>query len=161
MADSEEEAVDSDVVAFLVGLALALHEVSTLHAVLAEESESVVLVENLDLLVLLHALAHHVRCTQVRLAHNHVHLLAETSQIESLLARCVAAAHYGNGALAVEEAVACGTCAHALSVVLLLVVESEIFGTCSGSDDHGVSLNLHARVSCEHVRLLREVDLCD
>lgn len=60
VTDGEEEAVDGDVVMFLVSLTLALNDVSTLYAVLTEETLGVVLIENLNLLVVLHALLHNV-----------------------------------------------------------------------------------------------------
>ena len=60
VTDGEEEAVDGDVVMFLVSLTLALNDVSTLYAVLTEEALGVVLIENLNLLVVLHALLHNV-----------------------------------------------------------------------------------------------------
>ena len=60
VTDGEEEAVDGDVVMLLVSLTLALNDVSTLYAVLTEEPLGIVLIENLNLLVVLHALLHNV-----------------------------------------------------------------------------------------------------
>ena len=127
MANGKEETVNRQVVAFLVCLALALHHVYSFNTVLAIQAKGVVLIEYLYLLVLLDTLFHHVRGTEIRLAHYHVHLLAQSGQIGCFLARGVAATNNGNGLLAIEEAVACGACAHALPVVFLLVVESKIF----------------------------------
>ena len=81
---------------------------SPLYAVLAKESQRVVLEQNLDILALHHALLHHLRSAQEGLAHNHVDLLAESGQIECILARGISAANDGYGLLAVEESVACG-----------------------------------------------------
>ena len=145
----------------LVCLALALNEVCTLNAVLAKETFGVVLVEYFDLLVVLNALAHNVRSTQIRLAYNHVHLLAQTCQVESLLASCITTAYNGNRTLAIEESVACGAGAHALTVILLLVVQTKILGTGTGCYDYCISLNLDSRISGEHVWLRRKVGLYD
>ena len=161
MADSEEESVYSYVVMSLVCLALALNEVCTLNAILAKETLGVMLVEYFDLVVVLNALAHNVRSTQIRLAYNHVHLLAQTCQIESLFTSSVATAYYGYSALAIEESVACGAGAHALTVVLLLVVQTKILGAGTCCYDYCISLNLHSSISSEHVWLCRKVSLYD
>ena len=151
MADSQEEAVDGQVVALLVGFALAAHHVSSLHAVFAIEAQRVVLEEYLDVLGLLHAALHHLRSTEEGLAHDHVHLLGQSGQVERLLAGGVATTHYGHRAFAVEETVAGGACRHTHAVVFLLVVEAQVFGRGSCGDDHRVGGYLHAAVGGEDI----------
>ena len=76
MADGQEETVDGQVVALLIGLTLTPHKMSALHTILAIKAQCVGFVENLDLGVLLHAFAHDVGGAQERFAHNHIDLLA-------------------------------------------------------------------------------------
>ena len=75
MADGEEESVDGNVDHLLVGFALAFHQVSTLDTVLTKQSHGVVLKQYLNILGILHALLHHFRGTEERLAHDEVDLL--------------------------------------------------------------------------------------
>ena len=82
-------------------------------------------------------------------------------EIVSLLAGSVAASYDSHCLLAIEESVACGTCAHAQSVVFFLVVKTEIFRACSGGDNHRVCLNLVTAVGCKQVRSFGEVCLDD
>jgi len=110
MADGKEESVDRQVVAFLVGLTLALHQMSTFYTILTIESYGIMLVQYFNLRVLLHALFHDVRCSEEWLSYYHVYFLTQPSQISCLLACRVAAAHDGNNLLAIEESVAGGTC---------------------------------------------------
>ena len=109
MTDGEEEAVDGNVNHLLIGLALALHEMSTLNPVFTEEAQRVVLEQNLDVLTIHHALLHHLRSAQEWLAHNEIDLLADSAQVERILAGRIATAYHGYGLLAIEESVAGGT----------------------------------------------------
>ena len=49
VTDSEEESVDGNVIVLLIGFALALHYMSSLNTVVAEETGDIVFEENLDL----------------------------------------------------------------------------------------------------------------
>ena len=60
MTNSQEEAVDGNIDQFLVGFALTLHQMSTLHTILAEEPQRVVFKEHLNVLTFHHALLHHL-----------------------------------------------------------------------------------------------------
>ena len=108
MADGEEESVDLDVDHLFVGLALALHKVGTLDAVLAEEADGVVLKQNLDVLAFADTLLHDLRGAQEGLAHNEVDLLGQSAEVEGVLAGSVATTNDGHRLLAIEESVAGG-----------------------------------------------------
>ena len=60
MSDSQEETVDGQVVALFVCLAFSLDEVSTFDTVFSIESQRVVFIENLNLLIAFNALLHDV-----------------------------------------------------------------------------------------------------
>ena len=74
MTNGQEEAINSHIVTAFVSLAQALHQVYTLHAIIAIESHSIVFKEHLNLFVVQHALLHNLRGTQVGLAYNQIDL---------------------------------------------------------------------------------------
>ena len=157
MADGQEEAVDGHVVALFVGLAHALHQMHAFHAVLAIEAHGIVLEQHLDLLVVHHALLHHLRRTQIGLAHDEVHLAGEAGQVGSLFAGRVATAHNGHHLLAVEEAVARGTGAHAHAGIFLLVLQAQVLGRGACGDDEGLGFEYLLVVDGYLVGLCAEV----
>ena len=128
MADGQEESVDGQVVERFVGFSLALDKVDTLHAVLSIESYGIVLEQDFDFGIIGHALLHDVGGTQVVLSDNHVDFRTKLGQIGGLFACGVASANHGHDLLAVKESVAGGTGRDALTIVLLLVFQTEIFG---------------------------------
>ena len=132
MADGEEEAVDLDVEVVFLRCALLAHDVSALHAVLAEEAHGVAFKEDLDVLLVSHPLLHNVGGAEIVLADNEIYLVGESGEVEGLLACGVAATHYSHVFLSIEEAVASGACAHAEASVFLLVGETEISCRRSG-----------------------------
>ena len=133
MADGQEEAVDGQVVAALVGFALAVHQVRAFYAVFAVQAQRVGFEEHLDFLVLHHAVLHGLRCTQKGLTHDEVDFLG---QVSGLFAGSVAAAHHSHGLFAVEKAVARGAGTDALTAVFLFIGQTEeaCAGTC-GNDE--------------------------
>ena len=157
VADGEEEAVDGQIVVTLIGFATSCHQVGTLYAVVAIESFGVVLVEDFYLWIFLDAASHDVGSAEVGLAHNHIDLGAEVGQIGCLFAGGVAAAHYSHHLLAVEEAVAGGASRHTHAVVLLLIGQTQVFGTGAGGYDDGVGLYLSAVVDGHDVGTLGQV----
>ena len=88
--------------------------------VVAQHFGGVVFEEHFDVGGVHHAVLHRLRGAQVGFAYDHVDLPADRSQIGGLLAGSVAAAHDRHVLLAVEEAVAGGAGAHALSPVFRL-----------------------------------------
>ena len=146
MADGEEEAIDSDIDKLLVGLATTTDEMGALDTVVTEETEGVVLEEDLDILAVADALLHHLRGTQEGLADDEIDLLADATEIEGILAGGVATTDDGNDLLTVEEAIAGGTGRDTLTHVLGLVGESEVLGGGSGGDDNGVGEDLLAGI---------------
>ena len=145
----------------LVGLALALHQMNTFHSVLAIETCCVVLEEDFDVLCRLHAVLHHLGCTEEWLAHDEIDLLAKSRKIESVFAGCVTTTHHGAHLLAIEEAVACGTGANALSAIFLFVFQSQILGTGTRCNNHGVGRDFSTIVYCQYIRFFAKIHLCD
>ena len=93
--------------------------------------------QHLDLLVVHHTLLHHLRRTQIGLAHDEVHLAGQAGQVGSLFASRVATAHNGHHLLAVEEAVARGTGTHTHAGIFLLVLQAQVLGRGACGDDDG------------------------
>ena len=122
VSDSQEEAIDRYVTLSLLGRPLFIYEVSTLHAIVAKESDRVVLKEHLYVLPCEESLLHHLRGAQMILAHDQVDLLSETRQVERLLTSRVATAHDSDTLLAIEEAVARSACRDAHASILRLIV---------------------------------------
>ena len=81
----------------------------SLDAFFTEETDGVVLEEDLDVLALHDTLLHHLGGTEEGLAHDEIDLLGKSAEVEGILAGGVAAAHDGHGLLAIEEPVAGGT----------------------------------------------------
>ena len=128
MADGKEKAVDVDVEHFFLICALKLHQVRAFHKLLTEKPHGVGVVENFNVFFLVHTLLHSGRRTQIRFAHNHIHLLGKVAQIVSLFASSVATTYYSHHFLAVEETVASGTSRHAHACIFLLIGKTEILG---------------------------------
>ena len=149
VANGEEEAVDGQVVAFLIGLAFAAHHMGSLHTAFAIEANGVVFEEHFYLLVLEDALLHHIAGAQIGFANDEVYLLAELGKIDGFLAGCVATAHNSHCLLAIEEAVAGGTGRHTHAIVLLLVVEA----VGSQRSVNTVSARLQALTYCRRCRI--------
>ena len=116
-------------------------------------------VENFNFGIFLHTAAHDIGSAQIGFAYDHIDLTAQAGEIDGLLAGCIATAHYGYHLLAVEESVAGGTCRNSLAIVFLLVGKSQVFGTGTRGDDHGVGLYLIAAIGGEAVRTAGEVGL--
>ncbi len=159
MAYAEEEAVDGEVVATLLLGAYMLHEVRAFDKFCSVEAYGVGVEEHVDIFFLLDATLHHLGCAQERFAHDEIYLRGEVAEIESFLTCGVASAHYCNLALAVEEAVACGACRDAESVVFLFVLKAEIFGRRAGGDDYGLGLDGETSVGGGYEGTLGEVDV--
>ena len=59
VTDSQEKTVNGNIYQLFIGLALALYQMSTFYPVFSEEADSIMFVQNLDVLALHHALLHH------------------------------------------------------------------------------------------------------
>ena len=151
MANGKEEAVDGDIHKLLVRFTFAFDQMGAFHAILAIETEDVVLEEDLDVLCGLHTLLHHLRGTEEGLAHNEIHLFGEAAQIEGILTGRISTSYDGYRLLTIEEAIAGGTGRDTLTVVLAFVVESQVLGRGSCGDYHGVGLNLRPVVGSADV----------
>ena len=161
MTDGKEETVNGQVIAFLIGLSESFDHMGTLHAILAIESERIMLEKHFNLLVLHDPFLHHVTGTQERFAHNHIDFLAELGKVDGFLAGSVTASHHGHGLLTIEEPVAGGTGRNAHSVVFLLVVETKILRTGTRGDDDRVGLHLFATVGGKYIGTLGEIGFHD
>ena len=118
MADSQEEAVDGYMPLFLVRQTFLVNQVCALNLRFAGQPQRVMLEQHLYLRVVKHALLHYLRCTEVRLTNNHIHLLAQIGQIGRLLAGSVTASYNSHGLAAIEEAVAGCARTHTASSIL-------------------------------------------
>ena len=117
VSDGQEESRDVD----FDLLAVVAAQQSPRHARLVAQHFGRVVVEyHFDIGRAEHPLLHGFRSAQVGLAHDHVDLAANRGEVGGLLAGGVAAADHGHVFLAVEEAVAGGAGAHALSPVFRL-----------------------------------------
>ena len=96
--------------------------------------------------------------TQVVLAHDEIDLAGQMAQVVGLLTGGVAATHDGNDLLAVEETVAGRAGRNALSCILRLVGQAQVFGGGTGSDDDGIGRHLLAAVKRHQERALAHVD---
>lgn len=149
MPDGKEETVDINVAELLVGRALLIYKVCTVHLVLAREAQGVALEEYLDFRILNDALLHDVGGAQVRFSDNHIDLFAKPCEVGRFLACRVAATYDSDRLFAVEEPVARGTCRDTAPLVVLFGLYAEELGTCARGDDDRVGgppfvvVNLH------------------
>ncbi len=161
--DGQEEARDVDARLRAVGAA----QQGARHAALvAQHLYGVVLEHHLDVGGVEHALLHRLRGAQEGLAHDQVDLAAERCQVGGLLARRVAAADHGHVLLAVEEAVARGAGAHALTAVLHFGGQAEVLGRSAGGYDerlgHDLLLAVHGHAERTRRKVyVRDVALAD
>ena len=130
-----------------------------LDAIVPEEPHRIVLVEDGDTLVLLDALAHDVRGTEVVLAHDHVDLGRQACQVECLLAGGIATTADGDLLATVEEAVTGSTGRDPHTGVLRLILEAEVLGGGTRGDDDRVGLDLYAVAEGDDIGALGEVYL--
>ena len=63
----------------LLWSAFLIDEVRTFHLHFTSEIQGIVLKENLDFWIILYALLHDFRSAEIRLAHDHIHFLAQAS----------------------------------------------------------------------------------
>ena len=82
-------------------------------------------------------------------------------QIRGFLTSSVTATDHGNDFLAIEETVAGGTGADTLTVVFLFIVQPQIFGTGTGSDDDRVGFEFIIAVGRQPIGTFREVGFHD
>ena len=161
MTNGKEETVDGNVEGLLVGFAEMTYQVGTLYTIVAKEPRGVGFEEYLDVLLFLDSLLHDLSSTQERLSHDHIHLLGETCQIESFLAGRVSTAHNSHSTLTIEETVAGGTCRYTLSLILLLVFKSQVFGCGSCGNNDGVGCKSLTVFVFHTIRTVLEVDVSD
>ena len=128
----------------LLGSAFLVDEVCSFHLGLARQAEGVMLEEDFYLGIGEHTLLHDFRCAEIGFAHNHIDLFAEPCEIGCFLAGSISATHYGDGLVAIEEAVACGARRHTASFVLLLGRDAKKLGTGARGDDDRLGIHLFA-----------------
>ena len=117
MADSQEETVNGDMANLFFRFAFLIDKIRALHFSFAGKGEGVMLKENLDLGIILDAVLHNLRGTQVGLTHNHIDFFAQPGKVHGLFARRVSPPYYSHSLAAVEETVTGGTGTHAFAAV--------------------------------------------
>ena len=140
VTDSQEESVNCYMPLLLIRQTFLEDQIRSLHLRFTGQSQRVVLEQDLNLRVVEHTLLHDFRRTQIGLANNHIHLLAQVSQIGRLFARCITAAYHGYSLAAIEEPVTRGASTHTTTAVLFLAGNTQPLGGSTGSNNHRVSL---------------------
>ena len=143
VSDSQEETVDFNRFLCLIRLPLAVNQACPFNPhVRAKQLQGIMLKKNLNIRRLEHPVLHGFGSTQVILADNQIHLIAQACQISSLLASRVATAHDSHILPAVKETVARRTCAHAHAPELFLRRQAQVFRRSPRRDNHRVRFNM-------------------
>ena len=157
MPNSQEEAIDRQIIFAFVGFALAVHHMSAFHASIAVQAQRIRFEKHFNLFVVQHPILHRLGSPQVRFTHNHVYFRCQTSQIRCLLASRIAATHDSYHFLAIEEPITSGTSRHTKPLILRFIGQSEILRRCTGSNDQRIGQYFALIVERQHERTLRQI----
>src|SRR4051812_46273221 len=155
--DGDEDTGDRQL---LAGSARDVGELYPADSVLPEDVGDLLAQRPADLLVLLRALLHDLRGTQLAAPVDDGHALGEPGEEGGLLHRGVTAAHHDDVLVAEEEAVAGGAGGDTAAEQPLLVVQTQVPVLGPGRDDHRVG-QVRLVAHLDHLGGGGEVDLGD
>ena len=135
MSDSQEETVDRQAITFFIRFTPTFHQVYTFYPIIAKQTNRIVFKKNFNLLVVHYSLLHNLRCTQKRFADNQIYFGCKSGKINSFFTRCITATDYSYNFLTIEKSVTSSASTYPHSGIFLLILQSQIFSSSSGSNN--------------------------
>ena len=135
MADSQEETVNSHIIALLIRFTHTLYQMYTFHTVLSKQAYGIMFEQHFNLVMLHHTLLHNLGSAEIRFADNQINLGSQSGKVNSFLAGSISTPYNSYRFLAVEETVTSGTSADTHSRIFLFILQPQILrsGTCSNN----------------------------
>ena len=141
MTDSQEETVDCQIITLFIRFAHTFHQVHAFHAVIPIQPYRIMFKQHFDFLILHHPFLHDLGSTQEWFTYNQIHFTCQASQIRGFLTSRITSANYRYDLLTIKETVAGGTSADTHTGILLLIFQSQVFGSSSGCNNNGLRLD--------------------